>query len=76
MKAIIATLLISAICLVQLTQAGPPDVCDLPLVTGPCRAYFPRYGFSGGRCIRFVYGGCQGNGNNFITKSACEAACK
>mgnify|MGYP000668138665 CR=1 FL=1 len=28
-----------------------------------------------GRCETFSYGGCQGNDNNFKTKSACEQAC-
>ena len=28
-----------------------------------------------GRCVRFTYGGCQGNENNFLTKRDCEETC-
>jgi len=27
-------------------------------------------------CERFIYGGCEGNENNFHVKLACEAICK
>ncbi|XP_061065788.1 kunitz-type protease inhibitor 3-like [Eubalaena glacialis] len=26
-------------------------------------------------CELFYYGGCNGNGNNFLRKEACEKAC-
>ena len=37
----------------------------------------PRYYFDPavGECKEFIYGGCQGNENNFMTKEACEAMC-
>ncbi|EYC10388.1 hypothetical protein Y032_0056g2719 [Ancylostoma ceylanicum] len=52
-------------------------VCTLPLESGPCYGLMPRYGFDAntGRCVRFVYGGCQGNGNNFETKEECQLTC-
>ncbi|KAL6733267.1 Kunitz/Bovine pancreatic trypsin inhibitor domain protein [Ancylostoma duodenale] len=52
-------------------------VCTLPLERGPCHGLIPRYGFDAnlGRCRRFHYGGCQGNGNNFETKEECEMTC-
>jgi len=28
------------------------------------------------QCERFTYGGCESNGNNFETQTACEAACR
>ncbi|XP_067564615.1 kunitz-type protease inhibitor 3-like [Pseudorca crassidens] len=27
-------------------------------------------------CELFYYGGCNGNGNNFLRKAACEKTCK
>ena len=52
-------------------------MCFQPIVTGPCRAAMPRYAFNAavGRCVRFLYGGCQGNQNNFTTMRACQRAC-
>ncbi|MEM7436034.1 MAG: BPTI/Kunitz-type proteinase inhibitor domain-containing protein [Myxococcota bacterium] len=53
------------------------DVCTAPASVGPCDAAFPRWYYSvdSGRCESFVWGGCGGNGNNFETQEACEAAC-
>ena len=28
-----------------------------------------------GRCLRFEYGGCAGNANNFLSMADCEAEC-
>jgi hypothetical protein len=54
------------------------DVCSLSLDPGPCRAAIPRWGHDpdSGRCERFVYSGCGGNGNNFTTLDACARACQ
>jgi hypothetical protein len=51
--------------------------CRQPLETGPCNAYFPKYGFNPTNlyCQRFIYGGCGGNDNSFDTLSECEATC-
>jgi hypothetical protein len=37
----------------------------------------PRWYFDAAtrKCAPFVYGGCQGNANNFMTATACAAAC-
>lgn len=53
------------------------DICSLPPETGPCRAYFRRYfhNATSGQCEKFVYGGCQGNSNNFKTLEDCEDSC-
>ena len=53
------------------------EVCELPQVTGPCEAAIPAFWFNAesGECESFIYGGCQGNENNFPTKAECEAAC-
>ena len=52
-------------------------VCTLPPDVGPCDGVFPRWYFdtTTGQCEQFIYGGCEGNGNNFETLEACQAAC-
>ena len=47
-------------------------------MVGPCKARLPRYFFNPRtrECELFFYGGCLGNKNNFVTKQACEEACK
>lgn len=52
--------------------------CELPLVTGKCRANFPVFGYDpeAGQCVAFTYGGCDGNDNRFETLEACKAACR
>ncbi|XP_076357706.1 uncharacterized protein LOC143250692 isoform X1 [Tachypleus tridentatus] len=54
-----------------------PDFCNLPNKTGPCLAYFRNYFYdpSEKQCKEFVYGGCQGNENNFRSLAACEMTC-
>ncbi|XP_077993486.1 uncharacterized protein LOC144447374 isoform X2 [Glandiceps talaboti] len=51
--------------------------CMTKSVTGPCRAYLQRWAWDSIRkdCVRFIYGGCQGNGNNFLTKEECVDSC-
>ena len=53
-------------------------VCSQPKVVGPCEARIPRWWFNkkANCCLRFYYGGCKGNGNNFKTKAACIRRCK
>ncbi|XP_066519664.1 kunitz-type protease inhibitor 2 [Hoplias malabaricus] len=48
-------------------QAGP-DV-------GPCRASMPRYLYNSGTCQRFIFGGCQGNENNYMSEEECMKTC-
>ncbi|CAN8032159.1 unnamed protein product [Ixodes persulcatus] len=54
------------------------DTCSLPKKVGPCRAAMPRYYFdvTTGKCEQFIYGGCEGNANNFHTLKQCQRTCK
>ncbi|XP_072309092.1 amyloid beta precursor like protein 2 isoform X1 [Eucyclogobius newberryi] len=53
-------------------------VCTLEAETGPCRASMPRWHFdmSQRKCVRFTYGGCAGNRNNFDSEEYCMSVCK
>ncbi|KAL1421530.1 hypothetical protein MTO96_023058 [Rhipicephalus appendiculatus] len=52
-------------------------VCELPKKVGPCRGHMPRYYYNTttDTCEKFVYGGCQGNANNFPTLKQCQTRC-
>lgn len=54
-----------------------PDVCSLPADVGPCDGVFPRWYFDAeeGDCKEFIWGGCDGNQNNFRSQAACDARC-
>ena len=53
------------------------DVCQLPAEVGPCDGAFPRYYYNtnSGTCEQFIYGGCNGNANNYLTFNLCIQAC-
>uniref|UniRef100_A0A0K8W2P0 Kunitz-type proteinase inhibitor kalicludin-3 n=1 Tax=Bactrocera latifrons TaxID=174628 RepID=A0A0K8W2P0_BACLA len=55
-----------------------PDDCYQPREIGRCFGIFPRFSFNLNtkRCEKFVYGGCDGNANNFESKEACEKLCR
>ncbi|KAL3864758.1 hypothetical protein ACJMK2_006414 [Sinanodonta woodiana] len=52
--------------------------CTLSKDPGPCDAYIPRYFYNStsGKCEQFIYGGCGGNGNNFMTLMDCQRTCE
>lgn len=56
--------------------SGP--VCELDQDRGPCTQWSAKwyYDRTEGRCLRFWYGGCQGNRNRFETESECETTCR
>uniref|UniRef100_A0A673G7U6 Papilin b, proteoglycan-like sulfated glycoprotein n=1 Tax=Sinocyclocheilus rhinocerous TaxID=307959 RepID=A0A673G7U6_9TELE len=67
-------------------RAGCPDypyrpsasVCSLAREVGSCYEWTSRFYFdsSSGSCSQFWFGGCEGNGNNFVSKEECERSCK
>ncbi|XP_028404654.1 PI-stichotoxin-Hcr2e-like [Dendronephthya gigantea] len=59
------------------SSAAIPSLCSEKPESGICMAYFPRYFYNStsGECEHFVYGGCQGNENNFQTLNECEQTC-
>ncbi|KAL5008286.1 hypothetical protein ScPMuIL_013867 [Solemya velum] len=54
------------------------DVCLQPREAGPCRGSFPRWFYEprDGICLEFLYGGCEGNSNNFMDKESCQHKCQ
>ncbi|XP_043188984.1 carboxypeptidase inhibitor SmCI-like [Amphibalanus amphitrite] len=58
-------------------QLAQRVACSLPKTIGPCRGGKPRYFFNteSAACEFFLYGGCQGNANNFETMEECNSHC-
>ena len=54
-----------------------PEFCDFLFEKGPCHGRWKRYWYDSDNntCKEFVYGGCDGNENNFHTKTMCETVC-
>lgn len=80
--ALILSLLQPTLCRTLRQDAPPPEpelpeFCLLPSVTGFCKAYYEQwyYDYEAGECRIFVWGGCGGNENRFLTQTDCEAAC-
>ncbi|XP_012612632.1 tissue factor pathway inhibitor 2 [Microcebus murinus] len=61
----------------QAPTGNNAEICLLPLDEGPCRAQVPSYYYDRytQSCRQFMYGGCEGNANNFETWEACDDAC-
>ncbi|XP_072852588.2 protease inhibitor 1 [Pogona vitticeps] len=57
--------------------SGQPEICRLPPDVGPCKAYVKRYFYNvtSHKCELFIYGGCQGNQNNFESLEKCQDKC-
>ncbi|XP_012942643.1 papilin [Aplysia californica] len=55
----------------------PPRACILDVDIGPCQAAITRffYNTTSKQCEAFIYGGCQGNDNNFATFDECKRTC-
>lgn len=74
--ALLASLLFSG---AEATDGGRriQDFCQASQVVGRCRASIPRwwYNVTDGSCQLFVYGGCDGNDNNYQSKEECLEKC-
>ena len=53
------------------------DICILPPEGGICRAVYERFYYNPQyqSCSTFVFGGCRGNQNNFLTNEDCMQSC-
>uniref|UniRef100_A0A8C4RE47 Serine peptidase inhibitor, Kunitz type, 2 n=1 Tax=Erpetoichthys calabaricus TaxID=27687 RepID=A0A8C4RE47_ERPCA len=53
------------------------EYCLTEPVGGFCKASMPRYFYNSNAkmCQTFIYGGCMGNKNNYLTKEECQAKC-
>lgn len=53
------------------------DTCEQPQDSGPCQGSFINWFYNKGTgfCEQFIYGGCKGNDNNFLTEDACKHKC-
>lgn len=62
--------------------AGVPTakdpICSQPLEEGRCLALIPKFGYdtAKGKCVKFNYGGCGGNQNNFAKLEDCQKKCE
>ena len=56
----------------------PAGRCQLPQEPGPCLTYLRRYFYNSerGACELFIYGGCGGNRNRFLSLPQCTTACE
>ena len=54
-----------------------PKECYRPFYHGRCSALLTRWYYDRERnkCQQFVYGGCDSNHNNFLSKDACKRLC-
>ncbi|XP_022111369.1 BPTI/Kunitz domain-containing protein-like [Acanthaster planci] len=58
--------------------ANKGEKCLEPLEPGPCSAQMPSWGYDSDleQCVKFTYGGCGGNANNFASAGDCIDKCE
>jgi len=54
------------------------EICKLAPDAGKCSNSLARYYYDPqlGDCQQFVYGGCHGNANRFLTHADCQTTCR
>lgn len=59
------------------SYCGGTAHCTDPPEMGPCRAHFTRWYYDplNKKCHHFIFGGCDGNENNFETTDKCMSNC-
>lgn len=59
----------------QVQEKG--EICSLEKDPGPCngKQIHWYYNSKANRCMKFIYGGCEGNNNNFQAQADCERTC-
>lgn len=59
------------------TQDVTINTCYMPADPGPCTAEHIKffYDSTSRRCRQFIYGGCDGNANNFASEANCLQVC-
>ncbi|XP_056139180.1 kunitz-type protease inhibitor 2 isoform X2 [Lampris incognitus] len=63
--------------LLEMSALEYAEMCEAKPKVGPCRAAL-RHWYHDGQtrtCKTFIYGGCRGNKNNYVTEESCRAAC-
>ncbi|CAF4128889.1 unnamed protein product [Rotaria sp. Silwood2] len=60
-----------------ITKQSLQTVCELEKEAGSCSKYVNMWAYDRqqGKCIRFWYGSCEGNGNRFETEQQCQETC-
>ncbi|CAF0851289.1 unnamed protein product [Brachionus calyciflorus] len=60
-----------------LKECAKESRCYQQVEVGPCYAAMRRfhYNSTSNQCEQFIYGGCQGNENNFETVEECNSSC-
>ncbi|KAM8716098.1 hypothetical protein ACLKA7_003047 [Drosophila subpalustris] len=78
MRIIFFTLFVVSSALIVCTEAFKNPECGEPhSVVGLCKAYFESWSYNpdANECVKFIYGGCQGNGNRFSSQEMCAEQC-
>jgi len=66
------------VCKAECSEPRGSAVCFLQKVEGPCKGSYEEWFYDAQlrSCRQFLYGGCLGNGNRFLTKKDCEGVCQ
>lgn len=70
-------LLLWSYCALCLMFPAVPVLCLDPLDKGKCSASIPRFYYNKATkmCEEFIYSGCGGSSNNFVSRQNCMDVC-